>query len=43
LLLNDKQLQKQIGQNGRKRVEEYFDWDKIVDEYVQLAQSMIKK
>ena len=43
LLLNDKQLQKQIGGNGRTRVEEYFDWDKIVDEYVDLAQSMIKK
>ena len=43
LLLNDKQLQKQIGFNGRTRVEEYFDWDKIVDEYVDLAQSMIKK
>ena len=43
LLLNDKHLQRQIGDNGRKRVEEYFDWDKIVDEYVVLAESMIRK
>lgn len=42
LLLEDKELQKQIGQNGRKRVETYFDWDKITDEYVELAKKMIK-
>lgn len=35
LLLNDKQLQKQMGTNGRIKVETQFNWDIIVDEYLK--------
>lgn len=40
-LLKDKNLQKQMGLNGRKKVENYFDWEKIVDEYITIANNTI--
>lgn len=33
-LLKNKELQKQLGNNGRKKVEQEFDWEKIVDDYL---------
>ena len=40
LLLNDKQLQKQMGTNGRIKVETQFNWDKIVDEYLKVIDDL---
>lgn len=35
-LLNDKQLRKKLGENARKRVLEYYDWNIIVDRLEEL-------
>jgi glycosyltransferase involved in cell wall biosynthesis len=40
-LLNNKELQKQIGISGRKKVEAEFNWDAIVNSYVLLVETMI--
>lgn len=40
LLLNDKQLQKQMGTNGRNKVETQFNWDKIVNEYLKIIDNL---
>lgn len=43
LLLNDKELQKQMGINGRNKVETQFNWDKIVDEYLTIIDNLMVK
>jgi glycosyltransferase involved in cell wall biosynthesis len=40
-LLNNKELQKQFGISGRKKVEAEFNWDAIVNSYVLLVETMI--
>jgi glycosyltransferase involved in cell wall biosynthesis len=42
-LVNDKELMKTMGINGRKRVEETFDWTAIAKQVEELYQSLIKK
>lgn len=42
-LLNNKKLQKQLGLNGRKKVEQVFNWDIIVDEYLKIVNQLIKQ
>lgn len=41
LLLEDKQLQKKLGLNGRRKVEEEFNWEKIVDSYTEILETLI--
>jgi glycosyltransferase involved in cell wall biosynthesis len=41
-LLLDKELQHEMGENGRHKVEDKYDWDKLSDEYIQLVKSLIK-
>jgi len=35
-LLGDYKLRQKIGQNARAKIEEKFDWDKIVDSYIEI-------
>lgn len=42
-LLSDDDLRNTMGSNGRKRVETYFDWDKITEEYVEIVEKLINK
>ena len=42
-LLENKELQKQLGFNGRKKVENDFDWEKIVDEYLEIVNCVINQ
>ena len=42
-LVNDKELIKMMGENGRKRVEETFDWVAIAKQVEELYASLIKK
>lgn len=42
-LLEDEKLRKTIGSNGRKKVEEYFDWENITDEYIKILENTINK
>jgi len=41
-LLLDEKLQQQMGEKGRKIVEEKFNWDKIIDEIIKTYKSMNK-
>lgn len=41
-LLENKELQKEFGKNGRRKVETEFDWDKIVEKYVSILEKTIK-
>ncbi len=41
-LLENKELQKRFGNNGRQKVETEFNWDNIVDNYVSLLESIIQ-
>ncbi|MBE3089002.1 MAG: glycosyltransferase [Actinobacteria bacterium] len=43
ILLKDKQLLETMGKNGRKYVKENHNMQKIVDQYEDLIQKMIKK
>lgn len=40
-ILENKELKEFLGQNGRKKVEKDFNWEKIVSQYVQIINSMI--
>lgn len=40
-LLNNKELEKQFGNNGRKKVETQFNWENIVNNYVLLLEKTI--
>ena len=42
-LLEDERLRKKIGNNGRKKVEEYFDWENITDDYLKILEETINK
>lgn len=42
LVLRDKKLQETLGKQGRKHVEEKFNWDKIVNQYIQLLENISK-
>lgn len=39
-LLSDKKLRERMGSLGRKKVEEYFTWDRIAGEYLKLYESI---
>jgi len=41
-LLKDDKLSKRMGDAGRKRVEERFSWDRIVDELEKVYGSCLK-
>jgi glycosyltransferase involved in cell wall biosynthesis len=40
LLIEDEGLRKKLGSNARKRVEEYYDWNKIAEKLSQLYMSL---
>ena len=40
-LLSDKKLRERMGSSGRKKVEEYFTWDRIAGEYLKLYESIL--
>ena len=40
-VINDKELQKTMAKNGRKRVEDYFDWIAIAKQVEELYKSLI--
>ena len=42
-LLSDKKLRERMGRSGRKKVEEYFTWDKIAREYLKLYESILSQ
>lgn len=42
-LLENETLREQIGNNGRKRVEELFDWENITDDYIKILEKTIDK
>jgi glycosyltransferase involved in cell wall biosynthesis len=42
-LLQDKQLQKEMGINGRRNVEENFNWDEITEDYLKLVEELVNK
>lgn len=42
-LLENKELQKKFGFNGRKKVETEFNWDNLVSNYVALLKKVIQK
>lgn len=42
-LLNDDHLAKKIGANGRKLVEEKYDWKKIVEKQVRMYGDLVKR
>ena len=41
-ILENKKLKEFLGKNGRKKVEEYFDWENITDEYIKVLEETIK-
>ena len=41
LLLEDENLMKEMGNKGRKRVEKYFTWDKVVDRMTEVFDKVI--
>jgi len=43
LLLVDKQLQHQMGEDGRRKVEEKYDWDKLSKQYIQLVEEILNE
>lgn len=42
LVLTNKKLQEKLGKQGRKHVEKKFNWDKIVNQYIQLLENIEK-
>lgn len=42
LVLTNKKLQEKLGKQGRKHVEKKFNWDKIVNQYIQLLENIVK-
>ena len=42
-LYRDKKLRDEIGLNGRKRVERFYDWNQCVDTMIDLYMSMKRK
>lgn len=40
-ILEDKKLQKMLGENGRKKVEKEFDWENIVKEYLNIISRIV--
>jgi glycosyltransferase involved in cell wall biosynthesis len=42
-LLNDEKLAKKIGTNGRKLVEEKYDWKKIVEKQIRIYKELVRK
>ena len=42
-LLNNYKLRVKIGQNGRKTVEEKFDWNNVIDDYIFIYDDIITK
>lgn len=42
-LLENEKLREEIGNNGRKRVEELFDWENITDDYIKILENTINK
>ncbi|MBC7101549.1 glycosyltransferase family 4 protein [Methanothermobacter tenebrarum] len=43
ILLFDEELQRNLGENGRKKVEKMFVWDKIVDKLLKVYKDMNQK
>lgn len=41
-LVNNKKLRQKMGKEGRKRAEKKYDWDKIINEYCQIYESLVK-
>lgn len=41
LLINDKELRKKMGKEGRKRVKEIYDWQKNVDSMLKIYESIV--
>jgi len=41
--LENKELKEKLGQNGRKKVEKDFDWEKIINQYIQVTNSIIAR
>ena len=39
ILLNDKELSVQMGKAGRKRASEYFSWERIAQNFVEILDS----
>ena len=39
ILLNDKEFSFQIGKAGRKRASEYFSWERIAQNFVEILDS----
>jgi glycosyltransferase involved in cell wall biosynthesis len=42
LLINDKEKRENMGNSGRKFVEENFSWDKITKEFVKDLENIMK-
>ncbi|TAK16153.1 MAG: glycosyltransferase family 1 protein, partial [Nitrosarchaeum sp.] len=40
LLINDEQKRKDMGENGRKFVEENFNWNKIAKEFLEITKCL---
>ncbi len=43
ILLEDKELAKKFGENGRRRVEEYFDWRIIAKQTKEMYEKLLKE
>ena len=39
--LENKELKQKLGQNGRKKVENEFDWEKIVNQYINILYDLL--
>ena len=42
VVLSDPEKAKKMGKNGRKRVEKYFTWDRVVDRTLEIYEEVIK-
>ena len=42
VVLSDPERAKKMGKNGRKRVEKYFTWDRVVDRTLEIYEEVIK-
>lgn len=43
LLISDEELSKRLGENGKKFVENYYTWDKVINKYLKMIEFIVSE
>lgn len=43
LIIKDEELSKKLGENGKRFVENYYTWDKVVEKYLKMIEFIVKE